>query len=284
MYKRIPLDLSITLIWTVLTFIIVLIYDGGIFKVIMGIPTVLFIPGYAFVAALFPKRDDIYSEERITLSMIMSIVIISFLGLFLNFTLGIDMFSVVAALCTLEIITIFIATYRRDKLSDKERFSISFRDAYSNIVNGLSLKTTKNGLLTVILIFVIVVFAETIYLQFITPNIGERFTEFYILNSSARTDNFLTDLKVDSSYDYLVGIANYEYAPVNYTVRVALDKKILISENITLDHKDVWENNMTFLPDKEGKDMQLEFLLFMNNDFKEPYRKLFLWVNSTRSV
>lgn len=281
-YRRIPSDLSIILIWIIFTFIAALTYDNSIFKIVMGIPTVLFIPGYVLIAALFPKREDIYGVERITLSLIMSIVVVSFLGLLLNFTLGIDLFPIVATLCILEIITMFIAIYRRNRLSSDERFSVSFHKTYDNVVNSLNPKTKMDGLLTIVLIFSIIIFAGTIYLSFTTPKIGEKFTEFYVLNSSARTDNYLTDLKVNHPYDYLVGIVNYEYMPVDYTIKVALDKNVLASESLTLNYEEVWENDITFVPDKEGKNMQLEFWLFKNNNPTEPYRKLYLWVNSTR--
>lgn len=281
-YKRIPSDLSIILIWIIFTFIVTLIYENSILRIIMGIPTVLFIPGYVLVAALFPKRDDLYGVERMALSLIMSIVVVSLLGLLLNFTLGIDLVPIVVTLCLLEIITIFIAIYRRERLSVDEKFSISFHKIYENMISGLHPKTKTDGLLTMILIFSLVVLAGTIYFSFTTPKIGEKFTEFYVLNSSARTDNFLTNLKVDHSYDYLIGIVNYEHEPIDYTVEVVLDKNVLASDNLTLNYEETWENNVTFVPDKEGTNMQLEFWLFRNNDFKEPYRKLYLWVNSTR--
>lgn len=283
-YKRMPSDMLVMLIWSIFAFVAVLMYDNSMFRTILGMSAVLFIPGYVLVGAIFPKRDDLYIVERITLSMVMSIIVVSFLGLMLNFTFGIGMLPVVTTLFIFEIIAIFVVIYRRNKLSIDERFSVSFHEIYCNIIDSLNMKTTKNGLLTAILIFVIVVFVGTIYLSFITPNMGERFTEFYILNSESRTDSFLTDLKVDNSYDYLIGIVNYEYVPVNYTVRVALDEDVLASESVTLNYGDIWENNVTFSPDKEGKNMQLEFWLFKNDDFKEPYRRLYLWVNSTRSV
>jgi uncharacterized membrane protein len=39
---------------------------------------------------------------------------------------------------------------------------------------------------------------------------------------------------------------------------------------------------MIFIPDKEGTNMKLEFLLFKGDNFTLPYRELFLWVNVTK--
>ena len=281
-YRRIPSDLSIMLIWVVFAFIVTLTGDNSILRTILGIPTVLFIPGYVLVAALFPKKDDLYTVERVTFSLVLSIVTISLLGLLLNFTFGIDLVPIVVTLCLLEIIVTFIAIYRRDKLSSDERFSISSRKIYGNIANGLNPKTRTDRILVGMLIFAIVIFVGVSYFSVTTAKIGERFTEFYVLNSSERTDNYFTNLKVDNSYNYLMGIANHEYAQTNYNIKVVLDKDVLTSEDLTLNYGETWENNVTFVPNKEGKNMQLEFWLFKDNNFTEPYRRLYLWVNSTR--
>ncbi len=34
-------------------------------RIILGLPLVMFFPGYTLIAALFPKRDDIDSIERV---------------------------------------------------------------------------------------------------------------------------------------------------------------------------------------------------------------------------
>jgi uncharacterized membrane protein len=78
-------------------------------RILVGFPFVLFVPGYAFIAALFPEsaaptvsetddghhrliparvrnRGSIDGIERVTLSFGTSIVIVPLLGLLLNFT------------------------------------------------------------------------------------------------------------------------------------------------------------------------------------------------------
>jgi len=55
-------------------------------RIILGLPLVLFLPGYSLIAALFPGKDDLDAIERIALSFGLSIAITPLLGLALNYT------------------------------------------------------------------------------------------------------------------------------------------------------------------------------------------------------
>ena len=44
-------------------------------RIILGLPLVLFLPGYALIATLFPRKDDFDGIERIALSFGLSIAI-----------------------------------------------------------------------------------------------------------------------------------------------------------------------------------------------------------------
>jgi uncharacterized membrane protein len=55
-----------------------------IIQVIIGLPLVLFIPGFALSYALFPKKKDIDTLERIALSFGLSIALIPLVVFFMN--------------------------------------------------------------------------------------------------------------------------------------------------------------------------------------------------------
>ncbi len=136
-------------------------------------------------------------------------------------------------------------------------------------------------ILTLILVFTIFLAAGMIYFVITTPKIGERFTEFYILDPSGKAENYPTEMKYNSPSTILVGVVNNEYTPLNYTVWVVLDKEVLIDTLFSLAHNGTWENNVTFVPEKRGNDLKLEFWLFKEDNFTVPYRELHLWVNVT---
>ena len=137
-------------------------------------------------------------------------------------------------------------------------------------------------ILTGVLIFSMALAAGMIFFVVTTPGIGERFTEFYILDASGKAERYPSTLKYNYPSELRAGVVNHEYAIVNYTIRVALDSEVLMDTWFTLDHNSTWEKNLTFVPDKEGIDMKLEFWLFKEDNFSAPYRALHLWVNVTK--
>jgi uncharacterized membrane protein len=283
--NNLPSDLLIILIWNILTviFIFTPFLSETIFRTILGIPMVLFLPGYALIAALFPKKGDLDGIERIALCFGLSIAVVPLLGLLLNFSFGIRLIPIIVTLCIYTTILIFAAAYRRDKLPPDERFTVPFHRFYEIIEEEFNTpKSRTDRILTVILIFSIALAIGMLYFVITTPKIGERFTEFYILGPEGKAENYPTILRNNSPSVILVGVVNHEYVNVNYTVRIALDKEILTDTWFTSVHNQTWEKNLTFVPDKEGTDMKLEFLLYKEDNFTAPYRDLHLWVNVTK--
>lgn len=276
------LDLTIICIWIIITSFSIIIpgFWSTYIRTILAIPVVLFIPGYVLIAALFPRKDDIGIIERIVLSFGLSIVLIPLLGLLINFTFGIKLVPILVVLYIYTMIFISITIYRRKKLSEDVQFSVQFDNIYGIIRDGMRPKNSTDSILTIILIFTVVLTVGTIYYTITVPKIGEKFTEFYILNSDGKANNYSTNLRLNSPAVWLVGVTNREYTAVNYTVQIVLDKNILTTRTLILDNDEKWEKNITFIPDKVGTNKELEFLLFKDNNFTAPYRSLRLWINT----
>ena len=278
-------DIMITSVWTVMTVIFVIIpaIENSIVRTILGLPFVLFIPGYVMIAAFFPKKDNLDSIERIALSFGLSIAIIPLLGLMLNYTpFGIRLIPILVTLCVFIVIMTTVAIYRRNMLSEDAQFSVRFDEIYETIKNEISAPKSKiDRILSVILIFSIILAIGTLVYVIVTPKIGEKITEFYILGSSGKADNYSTELKVGSSTNLLTGVVNHEYSPINYTIQIVIGKDLLLSKKLMLNNNETWENNISFIPDKAGNDEKLELFLFKENNFTVPYRELHLWVNTT---
>ncbi len=275
--KNIHSDLKIILIWLIGMSVFIISPLDGFFRTIFGIPFILFIPGYILVAALFPKKNDLGPIERMALSFGVSIAVIPLIGILLNFTFGIRLIPIFVILCTYTIILTFITEYRRMKLPDDERFTIQFHKIYDIINNEKS--TPRNILdkvLTAILIIMSILAVGMIYYVISMPKTEERFTEFYIINQSGGTYNY--SVKLHSPTNMTVGVVNHEYEHVNYTVKIVIDKDILASKELSLNHSDKWEKNVTLLLNTEYGNMKLEFLLFKENNLTSPYRDLHLWV------
>jgi uncharacterized membrane protein len=277
-------DLLIIAVWTIMTiiFVIIPILENSIIRTILGIPMVLFIPGYVLVTALFPKQDNLDSIERIALSFGLSIAVVPLLGLILNYTpFGIRLIPILVALSIYMAIMTIVAIYRRNMLPEDAQFSVEFNKIYEAINNEIITQKSKDRILNVILIFSIILAIGTLYYVITVPKIEEKFTEFYVLGPSGKTDNYPTELKLGSSTTLLTGVVNHEYSSVNYTIQIVIGKDILSSKKLVLDNNETWEKNISFIPDKVGNDEKLELLLFKKDNFTVPYRELHLWVNTT---
>jgi uncharacterized membrane protein len=284
-YKKTPLDLLIIFIWLMimLVFVRTPVLAGTLMRTALAIPVVLFIPGYVLIAALFPRNDDMGIVERVALSFGTSIAVVPLLGLLLNFTTGIDLNPILITLCLYTIILVFIAAYRRMKLPEDVQFSIPFRRIYETAKTEIKAPSSrKDMILSLSLIFIIAFAVGMVLFVISTPKVGERFTEFYTLGPSGKAENYSANLKYNSPATSLVGVVNHEYSFVNYTVQVALNEKVLTFTRFTLSNNGTWEKNITFIPDKEGDGMKLEFWLFKEDNFTMPYRELQLWVNITK--
>jgi len=124
------LDLIFVIFLTFLCILFVLIpplNEISPIRIILGLPLVLFLPGYSLIAALFPRKDDLDGIERIALGFGLSIAITPLLGLGLNYTpFGIRLAPVLIVLSVFTI-SLAICTYvRRSKIPEGDRFCVDF--------------------------------------------------------------------------------------------------------------------------------------------------------------
>jgi len=99
--------------------VVIALSPSHILSIIIGLPFVLFFPGYALVTALFIKKEELDSIERVLLSFFMSIVVVSLLGLILNYTpWGIRLEPLLYSIGSFILIALTIAWLRVRRLSE----------------------------------------------------------------------------------------------------------------------------------------------------------------------
>ena len=139
----------------------------------------------------------------------------------------------------------------------------------------------KEKVLTLVLLVILAIcIAATIYIV-VTPKIGERFTEFYILGPEGKAAGYPTKLKLGERGTVIIGVSNHEYKTMNYTIVVRFENVTIWTKKITLEHNQTWEYNFTFKAIKRGKHIKLEFLLYIDENFTRLYRDLHLWLDVT---
>ncbi len=112
-----------------------------------------------------------------------------------------------------------------------------------------------------------------------SAEVGERFTEFYILGLDGKAKDYPEELMVGEEGKVLVGIVNREQEVVTYWVEVAIDG---VKSNgmgaVTLRDGEKWEGVVGFVPDKAGDNQKVEFLLYRQG-WDGAYQRLRLWVD-----
>ena len=113
-------------------------------RIILGLPLVLFLPGYALIAALFPRKDDLDGIERIALSFGLSIAITPLLGLALNYTpFGIRLTPILIVLSVFTIALAIGAYVRRSRIPEEDRFVVDFGFANNDLYKVEDYKYTR---------------------------------------------------------------------------------------------------------------------------------------------
>ena len=284
MLKHFPkdLDLALVILFTLLCIPFVLIppLNESPVRIILGLPLVLFLPGYSLIAALFPRKDDLDGIERIALSFGLSIAVVPLLGLALNYTpFGIRLSPVLIVLSVFTITLSVVAYIRRSGILEEERFMVDFGSAFTAVKESFKATDTKlDRILSVILVIAIVLSISMVVYVIVTPKEGEKFTEFYILGLEGKAENYPTNLSVGEEEEVIIGVVNHEYAQVTYQLGVRLDGAVIGEEYIALEHNEMWEYPFTFKAERTGENQKLEFLLFKEG-IEEVYRSLHLWVD-----
>lgn len=255
-------------------------------RVPLGLLMVLFVPGYALIAALFPRDGDLDGIERVALSFGLSIAVVPLIGLGLNYTpWGIRLTPVVISLAIFTIIMTFAAYMRRSQLPAGEKFYVDF-GGNLDILKEEFTSGDRSGLdkaLTVILIISIIASVFALVYVVVTPKQGEKFTEFYILGPKGMAYDYPTSVRAGNNSTVIVGVVNHEYAAVNYTMQLSLNNSSFLSRDITLQHNETWEKPVTYVLKKPGDSQKLEFFLYKDGNFTAPYRDLHLWVNVSQN-
>src|SRR4030067_597705 len=110
----------------VLTAVILAIPSAKAARIFLGLPFVLFFPGYTLIAALFPRKDDLDAIERVALSLGLSIAVVPLIGLAPNYSPeGIRLNPILAFVTLFIVLAAGAALIRRRVLPVGEAHSVT---------------------------------------------------------------------------------------------------------------------------------------------------------------
>ncbi|AKB56408.1 MULTISPECIES: DUF1616 domain-containing protein [Methanosarcina] len=289
--RQLSMDLLLVVGFVLITniFILVPVLSDSFLRTYLGIILVLFLPGYALTVALFPAKKDLDGIERTAISFGLSISIAPLLGLGLNYSSwGIREIPLLTEFSIFTLLICAVAHYRRGLLPETEVFGVSFKRCYLSMKARVFEKPESKTDKVIAFILALSILASMGSLVYIIGNSkeGEHFTEFYILGNNSTIGDYPTEFVPGEKGTVIVGVINHEYRPMDYTIDVRLENRLLLEskKQISLEHNMSWEKPVTFTPPLEGKNMKLEFLLFNESEKTTPYRNLHLWINVTEEA
>lgn len=304
---RAPVDLLAVAAFLFVAVAVVLADVWGPLRVVFALPLVLFAPGYAITAALFPRenrspgawhgvdeparsRETVGLDrlERFALSIGLSIAAVALVGLGLTYTpWGLQLGPVLAALTVLTVAACAVSFRRRRNLPWEEQPRFRFHPS-----GRWRSASGPQRLWVVALLAAALVTAGTLTFVMTTDRRGDAFTEFYILDDEGNAAEYPTKLAPGENATVVVAVANREHRATDYTVNVTsqrgefvrdgdafvpLESQALGSWEVSLDHEDREMRAFNFSLEEEGMH-RVRFALGLEGAEEEPYRALHLWV------
>ena len=269
---------------TILLILIIAFLPSNLLHAILGLPVALFFPGYTLLAAVFPKKDDLNTIERTILSLGLSMLVVALIGLTLNYApWGLKLYPVLFSTTIFIIAASVVASFRRHRLPFEEHFdkhlgfSLSFNlrkwTTTSRLYKGLSIA------LALAILAVIWTFGHAIT----TTEVGERFTQFYILNADGKSENYPKELLAGEETKVIVEVVNYERETMSYRLKTVVDG--IANEEIgpvALAPQEKWKREVSFGSTRVGENQKVEFLLYKQEQ-AEPYLRTYLWIDVRQS-
>jgi uncharacterized membrane protein len=281
------IDLKLTLFFVMaaMVFIFVPFFEGTAIRYAFGLLLVLFMPGYAFICAVFPAKGDPAPAERAVLSAGFSIALVPAMGLLLNYTAwGVRLEPIVICIVAFILVCSCVANLRRHGLPVEDRFSIDIKSSYKaafQLARGSFHDRTQAILSTAVIVCLLFSIVAVTY-AVVVPRSDDKYTEFYINGPGGKAADYPTQYTLGEQKPIIIGISNHEMRNMSYTLNVSLGgTSPLYSEQVKLADNETWEKLVYLKPDHAGNNMTMSFLLYDDGNISAPYRTCSLFVNVT---
>lgn len=239
-------------------------------RVPVGVLFVLFVPGYALVAVLFPEAGRSPTEtrvrsaeaadtdiqrpndspidsfrgldwwERLALSFALSIAVVPLLGVVVTlspfeFAVG----PVFFAISAFTVVSASVAFGRRLNLPERHRFRVSIVEWVGRVRRDVTEADSRGGVLLNVGLILAVVFAVgTLGFAVAAPPDGETYTEFYVLSETDSGElvagGYPGTINASEPMRIHTGIENYERTALQYDVVVQIQRVETTDDSVTV--------------------------------------------------
>lgn len=104
---------------------IVLLIPSNPLRLLLSLPVYLFFPGYCFLLAMFPRKENLYGVERLLLGLALSMALLTLVLMAINFIWSLELYPCLASVTACILITAAIAWRRQGNLNPVDRYELS---------------------------------------------------------------------------------------------------------------------------------------------------------------
>jgi len=282
---------------------------GSTVRFVIALPTLVFLPGYACLAVLFPGTAEstdsrwtglnrgLDTVERAGLSFGLSVAIVPLVLLAVGAVRPLTLDVVLGSIAALTLLLTQGALLRRLRLPPGERYGndllTTARTAYDR---AFADRDVAGRAATVLLVVGLVVGAGSVTVAVANPPDANAFTEFYVGTETEDGDvvasGYPDEIGVDESTTLTFGVENHEQASQEYVVVVQLqrveDGDVVARDRLgafdeTVPAGGTWQRATELSPDRTGDDLRVTYLLYRGEPPAEPttenaYRSLHVWI------
>lgn len=255
-------------------------------RILLGIPFLLVFPGYSLIGLMFPTKEIFNIIQRIIISICVSIVISPSISYVLIYSgINNNYSSIMSAVVLFNVSLSLLALWRRRMV--KTPFT---PPEVIEMTRGLRNRFVQSNRIdrsiSLFMVFSFVILIVVLMIVTFMPGPKSSFTDYYILDSQGKVDNYPHNLNSNVTGSIILGIADHENRNVKYYTEIWLingtfsDDNIVINKmiyfdelNVTLNHIDTdsrgnitpqYESQYNFTVNLTGQ-YKLWFILFKDD-------------------
>lgn len=290
---------------------------GPVPTTLVGLPLLLFAPGYALLAILYPASNDrrthvvdataLESEghwldwpTRGALSLGTSVALVPLLALGCS-VVGLELTILPTVIALLVAIGAVAAARRRSQLPPAHRLEPPFADRLAGSRPSISSLRSVGSATTILLAVGVLLATSTLGYALVVPNDGEAYTSLSLATENESGDlvsgSFPSEIDTDEERELVAVVENAEGERTSYTLLVELqrvddgDGTTEVTERTELhrftpeiEDGERWERSHAIRPEEPGDDLRLTYSLYRGDApsdpaAEEPYRQTYVWID-----
>jgi len=298
------LDLLAVAVLTLLSAGVLLGLSDSVLTLLVGVPFLVFLPGYAIVSALFPEHPVTESTGpmaaprnsgpnwavRIALSLLLSGLIVGVLGVVLDWVATISLALAVAAIVAVTLVGVAVASVRRSRQPAEYRASPVSGEVPALLPAGSTRQRATLALAIVALL------GATVFVGVApTQGQGESYSEAYVLtegeNGDLVAEGYPTTFVAGEGHPLTIGLENHEHETVSYEIvvvaqTVAEDGSVTEQEQVDQFGAELGRGETTMIerqiaPTTTGQERRLVFEVYENAapENADPDHTMHLWID-----